>query len=126
MFKVCDTTENTSNRNLKRVFPLTEAHGIIIQQAPHANPSVFIAPPLLSIITVGMGRNLNPGFQHQLRYRPLTPLILGNAKTCTYLQCLTLLLFMCVEIYLFVRIICLLKFAVCCIHFCGKLSFLAN
>ena len=44
MFKFCDPTENTSDRNLKSVFPLTEVCGTRIQQAPHANKkSVFSA-----------------------------------------------------------------------------------
>ena len=48
MFRFCDPTENTSNRNLKNVFPLTEAYGTRIQQAPHANPSnCSSAPPLV-------------------------------------------------------------------------------
>ena len=41
MFKFCDPTENTSNRNLKSIFPLADAYGIVIQQALHAK--VFLA-----------------------------------------------------------------------------------
>ena len=44
MFKFCDPTENTSDRNLKSVFPLTEVCGTRIQQAPHANKKVFLVP----------------------------------------------------------------------------------
>ena len=40
MFKFCDPTENTSNRNLKSIFPLTEAYEIIFQQVLHANTKV--------------------------------------------------------------------------------------
>ena len=45
MFKFCDPTENTSNRNLKRIFPLTDAYRIITQQAHHANPKKWFIPP---------------------------------------------------------------------------------
>ena len=46
MFELCDPTENTSNQNFKTVFPLTEAYGTRIQQAPNANPKkCYSAPP---------------------------------------------------------------------------------
>ena len=46
MLKFYDPTENTSNRNLQSIFPLTEAYGIIIQQAHQANEKgVFSNPP---------------------------------------------------------------------------------
>ena len=45
MFKLCNPTENTSNQNLKCVFPLTDAYGIRIQQGHHANPKKCLAPP---------------------------------------------------------------------------------
>ena len=49
MFKFCDPTENTSNRNLKTIFPLNAAYGTGIQQAPHTNPKkcFYRPPPLL-------------------------------------------------------------------------------
>ena len=48
MFELCDPTENTSNRSLKTVFPLTEAYKTRIQQAYYANPKkCYNALPLI-------------------------------------------------------------------------------
>ena len=48
MLQFCDPIENTSNQNLKNVFPLTEAYGIRIQQAQHANIKKCFYPHLVS------------------------------------------------------------------------------
>ena len=45
MCKVCDLTENTSNGNLKSVFPRTEAYGIKSRKHPmQIQKNVFFAP----------------------------------------------------------------------------------
>ena len=49
MFKFCDPIENTSNRNLKSVFPLTEANGIIIQQAAMQIPKNLFSAPIAQV-----------------------------------------------------------------------------
>ena len=55
MFEFCDPTENTSNRNLRTVFPLTEAYGARNKNPaiiPCKSKKVFLAPPPLMNNTV--------------------------------------------------------------------------